>query len=166
MARSMSSPTGVAARLAYNKQVGSSGPDGSDLILAGGLMDYEGAQVLEEGHPKTYSTTGMAKLTASKEEIAAHAHLDYVTNGIVVLGDPEPPTTSLPNAVQLQNLKNLIQVACGNRIQDLQVHLESDHNLRIRLQAPWDDEQELRHTILALPALLDYKVHLSIQVSP
>jgi hypothetical protein len=165
MARSLSGPKGVAASLAH-KKVGPSGPDGSELILAGGLMDYEGAPVVEERNPQSYSTTGFVKLTASKEEIAANAHLDYVTSGVVILGNPEEPTITSPPAGSEQSLRNSIQAACGGKIKDLELNLESDHTLRIRLQVPWDLEQELRHTILALPALADYKVHLSIQVSP
>lgn len=169
MARSLGSPTGVAARLAHAK-VGSSGPDGSELILAGGLMDYEGSPV-DEKHPGTYSTTGVVNLTASKEEIAAHAHLDYVTNGVVILGASEELTITSPKIARAdreQELKRSIQAACGDRVKDLEVALDSDQGrpvLRICLHASWKDEQELRQSILALPALADYKVNLSIQVS-
>jgi hypothetical protein len=51
-------------------------------------------------------------------------------------------------------------------VSDLDVSLERNHSLRIILKATHDAEPDLRQTILALPALADYKVHLNIQVSP
>jgi hypothetical protein len=141
------------------------GPGGADLILAGGIADNNTSPV-DDGHPKSYTTTGVVNLTASKEEIAANAHLDYVTNGVVILGDLEEPTITSPLWVKEKELKKTIRAACGDKIKDLALALDSEQTLRIRLQVGGKDEQELRQTILALPALADYNVNLSIQVSP
>jgi hypothetical protein len=179
IARSMSSPTGVAAKLAHAK-AGSSGVDGSELILASARIDYDPSSE-DEGHAKSYSTTGTVQLKASKEEIAAGAHLDYVTNGVVILGDPEladlkSSDSQLENlkstaansafAVREQSLRRSIEAVCGDKIRNLELNLKSDHILRIRIQVPRDLEGELRHTILAIPVLANYQVHLDIQVSP
>jgi len=161
MARSLSSPTGVAARLAHAR-VNSSGPDGSELILAGALMDQS---AVDDGHPPVYSTTGVVQLTASKEEIAAKAHLDYVTSGMIILGEPEGPGTPTPASMTERNLKTVIRAACGDMINDLEIRLESDRTLHIRVKAPGATEQELRQTILALPDLADFKIQLNIQIS-
>lgn len=164
IARSMSSPTGVAARLAHAK-IDSSGPGGAELILAGGSMESHSTPI-DEGHVKSYTTTGMVKLTASKEEIAANAHLDYVTSGVVILGDPDESTITLPLSVREKELKKAIQAACGDRFKDLGITMNPDHTLHIRLNTLRKDEQDVRQTILALPALANYKVSLNIQVFP
>ena len=124
-------------------------------------MDHDRSAVDEE-HSQVYSTTGVVQLTASKQEIAAKAHLDYVTNGTVILGEPEEPTITWPASAQERHMKKTIREACGNRINDLEVTLESDHTLRVRLKAPRGAEQELRQTIMALPDLADFKIQLNI----
>jgi len=163
ISRSLNSSTGVAARLAHTTS-GLSGPDGSALILAGGHSGAE-SSADDEG---ARSATGTVHFTATKEEIAAGAHLDYVTSGVVILSDPKPAIISaeMTSSAQQELLKNAIRDACGAQVSDLDVSLERNHSLRIRLKAPQDAEPDLRQTILALPALADYKVHLNIQVSP
>ncbi len=163
ISRSLNSSTGVAARLA-NASHGLAGPDGWALILAGGHSGAE-SSADDEG---ARSATGTVHFAATKEEIAAGAHLDYVTSGVVILGDPLPAMASseVTPSAQQELLKNAIRAACGAQVSDLDVSLERNHALRIRLKAPHDTEPNLRQTILALPALADYKVHLNIQVSP
>jgi hypothetical protein len=163
ISRSLNNSTGVAARLA-NASQGFSGSDGSTLILASARNGIE-SHLDDE---RSRSTTGTVHLTATKEEIAAAAHLDYVASGVVILDAPEPAITSsevTPSAKE-EMLKNAIRAACGVQVNDLDVSLEKNHSLRIRLKAPRDAEPDLRQTILSLPALADYKVHLSIQVFP
>jgi len=162
ISRSLNSSTGVAARLA-NASRGLSGPDGSALILAGG---QSGAESLVDEEAR--SATGTVHFTATKEEIAAGAHLDYVTSGVVILGDPLSAIASseVTPSAQQELLKNAIRAACGAQVSDLDVSLERNHSLRISLKATHDAEPDLRQMILALPALTDYKVHLNIQVSP
>jgi hypothetical protein len=113
---------------------------------------------------------GVVKLTASKQEIAAGAHLDYVTSGVVLLGEPElgdPKSDNLkPHVAREQGLKKSIEAACGEKIKGLELNLESDHILRIRMQATREAEQEIRRTILAIPALANYQVHFDFQASP
>ncbi|HEV2950277.1 MAG TPA: hypothetical protein VGX70_23055 [Gemmataceae bacterium] len=163
ISRSLNSSTGVAARLASASR-GLSGPDGSALILAGG---HSGAESSADGEGSR-SATGTVHFTATKEEIAAGAHLDYVTSGVVILGDTFPAIASseMTPPAQQELLKNAIRAACGAQVSDLDVSLERNHSLRIRLKVPREAEPDLRQTILALPALADYKVHLNIQVSP
>ena len=118
------------------------------------------------GVPKPYTTTGVVNFRASKEEIAAQAHLDYVTSGLVILPAPEEPRITPPLSVQERLLKDAIQEACGDKVKNLEVALESNHSLKIRLQVANEaDRKELTQTILTLPALGSYHVSLSVQVA-
>jgi hypothetical protein len=119
----------------------------------------------DNGLAKPYTTTGVVNFRTSKEEIAAQAHLDYVTSGLVILPSTEEPTISPPLAIQERLLKNAIGEACGNKVRNLEVVLEPNHSLKIRLLVANEaDRQRLTQTILTLPALSSYHITLSVQV--
>jgi hypothetical protein len=158
IARSLGSPDGVAANLADLKPDRPVSPAGG-LILASAVMEGKGVA-------KPYTTTGVVNFRTSREEVAAQAHLDYVTSGLVILPATEEPTITPPLAVQEFLLKNAIRQACGDRVKNLEVVLEPNHSLKIRLQVANEaDRKELSQTILTLQALGSYQITLSVQVA-
>ena len=167
IARSLGSPSGVAARLANGKG-NSSGSAKGGILLAGGVMEGEQAgPQLDDNALKPYTTTGVVSLRASKEEIAAQAHLDYVTSGLIILPGAEEPRITPPVSVQERFLKNVIQKACGEKIKNLQVSLQPNHGLKICLSAANDTErEELTRAIITLPDLAPYQLSLSVEVAP
>ena len=110
---------------------------------------------------------GTVSLRASKEEIAAQAHLDYVTSGLVILPAAEHPRVMPPVAVQEVFLKDLIQKACGERVRNLQVALQPNHSLNVSFSAANDTErEELTRIIFTLPELAPYRLTLTVEVAP
>jgi hypothetical protein len=164
IARSLGSPTGVAARLA-NFQGNSPRPSKGQILLASAEMEADQSRLrINDAALKPYTTTGVVNFRASKEEIAAQAHLDYVSSGLVILPASEEPTITAPTSVQEFLVKNAIRQACGDKIKDLQVNLEPSRCLKIRLNAANQSDQEhLNRTILALPELASYRISLSVE---
>jgi hypothetical protein len=167
IARSLGSPSGVAARLANGKG-NSSGSAKGGILLTGGVMEGEQAgPQLDDNALKPYTTTGVVSLRASKEEIAAQAHLDYVTSGLIILPGAEEPRITPPVSVQERFLKNVIQKACGEKVKNLQVALQPNHGLKICLSAANDTErEEWTRAIITLPDLAPYQLSLSVEVAP
>jgi hypothetical protein len=156
IARSLGSSDGVAANLAELRRDRPESPAG--VILTGAVME-------DIGVAKPYTTTGVVNFRTSKEEIAAQAHLDYVTSGLVILPAIEEPTITPPLAVQERLLKKTIRETCGDKVKNLDVAMEPNRSLKIRLQVANEaDRKELSQTILAMPALSSYHIILSVHV--
>jgi hypothetical protein len=164
ISRSLGNPTGVAARLA-NSQANPADSRKGRVVLASAEPEADLPRpLIDDAAPKAYTTTGVVSLRATKEEIAAQAHLDYVSSGLVILPPSEEPTIRPPSSVQEFLVKNAIRRVCGDEIKDLQVKLESNRCLRIRLNVPSSSDQEqLSRTILTLPELAHYQINLSVE---
>jgi len=166
IARSLGSPSGVAARLANGKGNSSGSAKGGILLASAVLEDEQAGPQLDDKALKPYTTTGVVSLRASKEEIAAQAHLDYVTSGLIILPGAEEPRITPPVSVQERFLKNVIQKACGDKVKNLQVVLQPNHGLKICLSAANDTErEELTRAIITLPELAPYQLSLSVEVA-
>jgi len=165
IARSMGGLTGVAAQLA---NAHTPGAQKNGFVLASAALEAEQAlSQHDDASLKPYATTGTVSLRSTKEEIAAQAHLDYVTSGLVILPAAEQPRITPPASVQETFLRNLIQKACGEKMRNLQVALQPNQSLNVVFSAVNDAErEELTRVIFTLPELAAYRLTVSVEVVP
>lgn len=166
IARSIGTSTGVASRLA-NAQLTPADQKNGFVLASAALESEQAASQQDDSSLKPYATTGTVSLRSSREEIAAQAHLDYVTSGLVILPAAERPRITPPASVQETFLRSLIQKACGEKIRNLQVALQSNQSLNVAFSAANDTErEELTRTIFTLPELAAYRLTVSVEVVP